>query len=88
MSPPPLVLLLLLLQRLLDHDNLELRKRMKDFFQSDDIYIPRCGWRPACGTCRPAQLSCARNPAPAATQTHACPGCAEQPFCCADRAVR
>lgn len=29
------------LAQLLDHDNLELRKRMKDFFQSDDIYIPR-----------------------------------------------
>lgn len=29
------------LQQLLDHDNHELRKRMKDFFQSDDIYIPR-----------------------------------------------
>jgi hypothetical protein len=30
------------LQNLLDHDNHELRQRMKDFFQSDDIYIPRC----------------------------------------------
>lgn len=29
------------LQKLLDHDNHELRQRMKDFFQSDDIYIPR-----------------------------------------------
>lgn len=29
------------LQRLLEHDNYELRQRMKDFFQSDDIYIPR-----------------------------------------------
>ena len=32
----------LLLQSLLDHDNHELRKRMKDFFEADDIYIPRC----------------------------------------------
>jgi hypothetical protein len=29
------------LQALLDHDNHELRKRMKDFFASEDIYIPR-----------------------------------------------
>jgi hypothetical protein len=30
----------LALQRLLDHDNLELRARMKDFFK-DELYVPR-----------------------------------------------
>jgi hypothetical protein len=30
----------LALQRLLDHDNIELRARMKDFFK-DELYVPR-----------------------------------------------
>lgn len=30
------------LTTILDHDNLELRKRMKAFLMADDIYIPRC----------------------------------------------
>lgn len=32
---------ILALQRLLDHDNHELRARMKEFFKQDDIYVPR-----------------------------------------------
>lgn len=45
------------LQTLLDHDNHELRERMKQFFCEQDIYVPRCGQAWMCVPRLPALVS-------------------------------